>query len=34
MYLDEKRKLGIVKRMRRQIEKYGVTSEDLSFVTV
>jgi len=28
----KKRKLGVVKRMRRQIEKYGVTSEDLSFV--
>lgn len=33
MYLDEKRKLGIVKRIRKQIEKYGVTSEDLSFTT-
>lgn len=33
MYLDEKRKLGVVKRIRRQIEKYGVTSEDLVFAT-
>jgi len=32
MYLDEKRKLGVVKRIRKQIEKYGVISEDFSFV--
>ena len=33
MFLDEKRKLRIVLRIRKQIEKYGVTSEDLSFTT-
>lgn len=29
LYLDQKRKLGLVKRMRKQIDKYGLTNEDL-----
>ena len=29
LYLDQKRKLGLVKRMKKQIEKYGLTNEDL-----
>jgi hypothetical protein len=31
--LDEKRKLGLVKRIQRQIAKFGITSEDLEIVT-
>ncbi|AUS06860.1 IS110 family transposase [Pseudotamlana carrageenivorans] len=29
LYLDQKRKLGLVKRMRKQIDKYGLTNQDL-----
>ena len=29
LYLDQKRKLGLVKRMRKQIDKYGLTNKDL-----
>jgi hypothetical protein len=31
--LDEKRKLGLVKRIQKQIAKFGITSEDLEIVT-
>ena len=31
LYLDQKRKLGIVKRIRNQIDKYGINPDDLSF---
>jgi transposase len=33
LFLDEKRKLGIVKRIRKQITKLDITNEDLVFVT-
>ncbi len=33
MYLDEKRKLGIVKRMRKKIAKLDITIEDLGLAT-
>ncbi len=33
LFLDQKRKLGIVKRIQKQITKFGVTNEDLTFVT-
>jgi hypothetical protein len=29
LFLDQKRKLGIAKRMRKQIAKFGLTNEDL-----
>ena len=29
LYLDQKRKLGIVKRIKKQIDKFGLTNEDL-----
>ena len=29
LFLDEKRKLGIVKRINKQITKFGLTNEDL-----
>jgi transposase len=29
LYLDQKRKLGIVKRIRKQIDKFGLTNDDL-----
>jgi len=29
LYLDQKRKLGIVKRMQKQIDKFGLTNKDL-----
>jgi hypothetical protein len=29
----QKRKLGIVKRIQRQIDKFALTNEDLNFVT-
>ena len=32
LFLDQKRKLGIVKRIRKQIDKFALTSEDLQFV--
>ncbi len=31
--LDEKRKLGIVKRIRKQIDKFALTNIELGFVT-
>ena len=33
LMLDEKRKLGLVKRMKKQIEKFELTNVDLGFVT-
>ena len=30
LYLDQKRKLGIVKRIRKQIAKFDITPEDLA----
>lgn len=29
LYLDQKRKLGLVKRIKKQIDKFGITEEDL-----
>lgn len=29
LYLDQKRKLGLAKRIRKQIDKFGLTNEDL-----
>lgn len=31
LFLDQKRKLGIVKRIQKQIDKFGVTDKDLNF---
>ena len=33
LMLDEKRKLGLVKRIRKQITKFDITNEDLGFAT-
>ena len=33
LYLDQKRKLGLVKRIQKQIDKFGLTSEDVKFST-
>ncbi len=33
LFLDEKRKLGLAKRIRKQIDKFELTKEDLGFVT-
>lgn len=33
LFLDEKRKMGMVKRIQKQIIKFGLTNEDLSFIT-
>ena len=33
LFLDEKRKLGMVKRIQKQIAKFGLTSGDLEIVT-
>ncbi|QTE21811.1 IS110 family transposase [Polaribacter cellanae] len=33
LYLDQKRKLGIVKRMKKQITKFGITNDDLELNT-
>ncbi len=32
LFLDEKRKLGLVKRIRNQIDKFALTNEDLGLV--
>ncbi|MCH8517893.1 MAG: IS110 family transposase, partial [Cyclobacteriaceae bacterium] len=29
LYLDQKRKLGMVKRIQKQIDKFGLTNEEL-----
>jgi hypothetical protein len=34
LFLDEKRKLGLVKKIRKQIDKFGLTNEELQIVTV
>ncbi|WP_226332540.1 transposase [Echinicola marina] len=34
LFLDQKRKLGLVKRIRKQIDKFGLTNEDLGLETV
>lgn len=34
LFLDQKRKLGIVKRIRKQINRYGLSTEDLNLITV
>jgi transposase len=33
LFLDQKRKLGLVKRIQKQITKFGLTSDDLEMVT-
>jgi transposase len=33
LFLDEKRKLGLVKRIRKQIDKFALTNEELGIVT-
>jgi transposase len=33
LFLDEKRKLGLAKRIRKQIDKFGLTNEQLGFAT-
>jgi transposase len=32
LYLDQKRKLGLAKRIKKQVEKYGLSAEDIGFV--
>jgi transposase len=32
LYLDQKRKLGLVKRMKKQIDKFGITNDDLQII--
>lgn len=32
LYLDQKRKLGLVKRIKKQIDKFGLTNDDLSLI--
>lgn len=34
LFLDQKRKLGIVKRIKKQITKFGLTNEDIGFSNV
>lgn len=33
LFLDQKRKLGLVKRIQKQIDKFALTSDDLKFIT-
>ena len=33
LFLDQKRKLGLVKRIKKQIAKFDLTNEELGFVT-
>ncbi len=33
LFLDQKRKLGLVKRIKKQIAKFDLTNEELRFVT-
>jgi hypothetical protein len=33
LYLDQKRKLGLVKRIQKQITKFELTKENFEFVT-
>jgi transposase len=32
LFLDQKRKLGLVKRIKKQIDKFGLTDEELGLV--
>jgi len=34
LYLDQKRKLGLVKRMQKQIDKFGLTTDDLTLNSI
>ena len=34
LFLDEKRKLGLVSRIRKQIDKFALTNADLGFATI
>ncbi|WP_200975288.1 IS110 family transposase [Echinicola sp. 20G] len=34
LFLDQKRKMGLVKRIKKQIDKFGLTNEDLGLETV
>ena len=34
LYLDQKRKLGLVKRIKKQIAKFELTNEELGFITI
>ncbi|UCS92715.1 IS110 family transposase [Echinicola marina] len=34
LFLDQKRKMGLVKRIKKQIDKFGLTNEDLGMETV
>lgn len=34
MYLDEKRRLGLVKRIKKQIDKFEINPEQLGFATI
>jgi hypothetical protein len=33
LFLDQKRKLGLVKRIKMQMDKFDITHEELSFVS-
>ncbi len=33
LFLDQKRKMGLIKKMKKQIGKFEITSEDLGIVT-
>jgi hypothetical protein len=34
LFLDQKRKLGLVKRIKKQITKFEISNEDLAFATI
>jgi hypothetical protein len=34
LFLDQKRKLGLVKRIKKQITKFEISNEDLEFATI
>ena len=34
LFLDQKRKLGMVKRIKKQIDKFGLTNQELGFVNI
>ena len=33
LFLDQKRKLGLVKRIQKQIDKFALTNDDLKFAS-
>lgn len=33
LFLDQKRKLGLVKRIQKQIDKFGLNNEEIQLVT-